>query len=115
MSLDSYGLEFLENFRERLIKDCMDILILAELNQGKAMSGYDFLEFFHKKFGIMFSSGTVYSQLYALERQGIVQGNMESRRVVYSLSNKGQKTMHVITSLNSKIQELLKSLGSSRV
>mgnify|MGYP002397046920 CR=1 FL=1 len=53
----------------------------------------------------MFSSGAVYSQLYLLERQGLLRGKKESAKVVYSISKKGQKIMPVITSLNLKIQE----------
>jgi DNA-binding PadR family transcriptional regulator len=112
LPLDIEEKEFLKDFRERLIKNCTDVLILAELNEGKTMSGCSFLTFFNEKFGIMLSPGTIYSKLYALERQGLLQINMESRRTVYSISNKGQKIMHVITSLNPKIQEFLRSLSS---
>ena len=110
--MDSYEKEFLENFHERLIKDFIDIFILAKLSDGKAMSGYDFVRFFHKKFDVMFSSGTVYSQLYALERQGLLQRNRVSRKTAYSISKKTQKVIHVVTTLNSKIMELLESLSS---
>ena len=111
--MKSYAIEFLENFRERIIKECMDIFILAKLSEGIAMSGFDFLVFFHKKFYIMFSSGTVYSQLYSLERQELLQGEMVSRKISYSITEKGQEIIPIILSLNSKILALLKDLESS--
>jgi len=113
--LNSYSEEFLKDFRKRLIKECIDIFILAELSEGKSMSGFDFLTLLHKKFGIVLSSGTVYSKLYSLERQGLLQGNIVSKKMVYSVSKKGQEIMQIITMLNLKIQEFLEILGSSRV
>jgi len=85
----------------------MGIVILAELNKGRPRSGFDFIAFFNKKFNILFSSGTVYSQLYSLERQGLIKGRLVSNAMVYLISEKGQKIMDTVTRLNLKIQECL--------
>jgi DNA-binding PadR family transcriptional regulator len=106
--LGDYEREFVEDFRERLIKDFMDIFVLAELSDGKARSGFDFTLFFHKKFSIMLSSGTIYSQLYRLERNGLLQRKVLFRKTIYSNTEKAQKIMFIILKLRSKIQEFLK-------
>ncbi|MEM2102633.1 MAG: hypothetical protein QXM22_03885, partial [Candidatus Bathyarchaeia archaeon] len=48
----------LRRMHERIIKNFMDILILAELKNG-AMSGYDVIAFIHNKFHLLVSSVTV--------------------------------------------------------
>ena len=53
--------------------------MLAELRNG-AMSGYDAISFIHNKFGVLVSSGTVYSHLYALERDGLIKGDWSVKK-----------------------------------
>ena len=108
--MSNNGKKFLEDFHDRLLKDCIDVFILAELSRGKAMSGYDFLKLFYDDFGVMLSSGTVYSKLYALQRRGLLQGKMESRRVLYSINKVNSKNIEIILRLNSKIREFLRHL-----
>lgn len=112
-SLDDYEKKFLEDFRERIIKHFIDVIVIAELTKGKPMSGFDVIWFIHRKYDIMLSSGTVYSRLYTLERKGILKGTMTSRKVIYSISEKGQKLVPIIMKLNLKIQECLKNLDIS--
>lgn len=50
---------------------------MAKLMDGNPLSGYDVIMFVHKKFGILLSSGTVYSVLYSMERNGLVRGHVE--------------------------------------
>lgn len=52
---------------ERIIKNFMDIILLAELRNA-SVSGYDVTSFIHSKFNLLVSSGTVHSLLYSLER-----------------------------------------------
>ena len=53
----------LKKMHERIIKNFMDIIIMAELRNG-ALSGYDVISYIHNKFNLLVSSGTVYSLLY---------------------------------------------------
>jgi len=110
-ALDDYGKEFLENFRERIIKDSLDILLLARL-KDVTMSGYDAIAYFRNKFHVFLSCGTLYSSLYALERRGLVQGKWESRKRVYSLSENGRRVEEIALFLSEKIQELLLELSN---
>lgn len=101
--------EVLKNIQRRVIKSFMDILILAELQNG-SMSGYDTIAYVHNKFGILVSSGTVYSLLYSLERDGLVKGTWAKRKRVYELTEKGEKTIDVILNADDKIKGFITSL-----
>lgn len=69
----------LKKMHERIIKNFMDIIILAELKNGP-LSGYDVISFIHNKFHLLVSSGTVYSLLYSLERNGLIEGTWNERK-----------------------------------
>jgi DNA-binding PadR family transcriptional regulator len=98
-----------EKLRSRLIKEFMDILILAELKKDP-MSGYDVIEFIHNKFGILMSSGTVYSLLYSMERDDLIRGVQNSRKRVYKLTEKGEQNTKAITKANQEIQNFLRNM-----
>jgi len=87
----------------------LDVLVLAELRNGP-MSGYDVIAFIHNKFRLLVSSGTVYSLLYSLERDGLIAGTWSQRKRVYKLTEKGEETIRAIMNANDKIQYLMTSL-----
>lgn len=99
----------LRKLHERIIKNFMDIIILAELRKGP-MSGYDVISFIHNKFNLLVSSGTVYSLLYSLERNGLIEGSWDERKRVYRLTEKGAKTIETILSANDKIKNFITNL-----
>mgnify|MGYP001047341965 CR=1 FL=1 len=99
----------LKKMHERIIKNFMDIIILAEL-RNRSMSGYDVISFIHDKFYLLVSSGTVYSLLYSLERNGLIDGTWSERKRVYNLTEKGRKTINMILSANNKIKNFVTSL-----
>ncbi len=95
--------EIVEKLKKRTLQNFMDILILAEMKKG-SLSGYDVIGLVHKKFGVFVSSGTVYSLLYSLERDGLIKGVWNDRKRVYELSEKGEQNIEVITKANEEIQ-----------
>lgn len=99
----------IKTMHRRLIKNFSDIFILAELRKGP-LSGYDVIEYINNKFHILLSSGTVYAILYSLERDGLITGNWNQRRRMYSLTQKGEDTLKAILSANDKIECILSSL-----
>ncbi|MEM2953350.1 MAG: PadR family transcriptional regulator [Candidatus Bathyarchaeia archaeon] len=101
--------KILRKMHERIIKNFMDIIILAELRNGP-MSGYDVISFIHNKFHLLVSSGTVYSLLYSLERNGLIEGTWNERKRVYKLTDKGAKTIETILSANDKIKNFITAL-----
>ncbi len=76
------------------------------------MSGYDVIKFIHDKFGMLLSSGTVYSLLYSMEREGLINGVQNSRKRVYTLTEKGKQNIRVITKANDEIQSFLRNMSS---
>jgi len=93
----------------RIIKNFMDVLVLAELRK-RPMSGYNVIEFIHNKFGLLVSSGTVYSLLYSLEREKLIEGKWNERERVYTLTEKGEKTINAILNANNQIQGFMTNL-----
>lgn len=98
--------EILSQMYERLLKNFMDILILAELKNND-LSGYDVIQHVHHEFGFLISSGTIYSLLYSMERDGLIKGNWNSRKRVYTLTGKGKETIKVIQNSNRSMQNFM--------
>jgi len=101
--------KILKKMHERIIKNFMDIIILAEL-RNVPMSGYDVISFIHNKFHLLVSSGTVYSLLYSLERNELIEGIWNERKRVYKLTEKGRKTIETILNANDKIKNFITNL-----
>lgn len=99
----------LKTMHRRIIRDFLDVLVLAELRNG-SLSGYDFMMLIHSKFHLLFSSGTVYSKLYSLERSGLISGSSNQRKRVYRLTKKVETTIKTIMNDNDKILYLMSSL-----
>jgi len=101
--------EVLKKMHRRIVKSFMDVLILAELRNAP-MSGYDVIAFIHNKFGILVSSGTVYSLLYSLERDDMIKGIWAKRKRIYELTEKGERTIEAVLNANDKIKALMTNL-----
>ncbi len=99
----------IKKMNERVIKSFMDTIILAELQHGP-ISGYDVISYIHNRYGFLVSSGTVYSLLYSLERNGLVEGIWIERKRVYKLTEKGARTIQAIISSHDKIKSLLSTI-----
>jgi DNA-binding PadR family transcriptional regulator len=99
----------LKKMHERMIKNFMDIIIMAELRKGP-LSGYDAISYIHNKFNLLVSSGTVYSLLYSLERNGLVEGTWDERKRTYKLTEKGEKTIGIILNANDKLRVFLSNI-----
>jgi DNA-binding PadR family transcriptional regulator len=101
--------KILKKIHERIIKNFMDIIIMTELRNG-SLSGYDFISYIHNKFNLLVSSGTVYSLLYSLERNGLIEGIWEERKRVYKLTQKGEKTINTTLGASDKIKGFMTNI-----
>jgi DNA-binding PadR family transcriptional regulator len=99
----------LKKMHERIIKNFMDIIIMTEL-RNSSLSGYDVISYIHNKFNLLVSSGTVYSLLYSLERNDLVEGVWEERKRVYKLTEKGEKTIDTLLSASDKIKGFMANI-----
>jgi DNA-binding PadR family transcriptional regulator len=104
------SIKLAEKLRKRVIQNFMDILVLTEMKKG-ALSGYDVIGLVHNRFGVLMSSGTIYSLLYSLERDGMIKGAWNQRKRVYELAEKGEQNIKVITKANQEVQDFLRSLS----
>lgn len=98
--------QVIKEMHGRIVKNFMDLLIMAEL-KNSPMSGYDVISFIHKRFRILVSSGTVYSLLYSLERDGFIEGKFANRKRVYALTEKGEETIQSIQEASEQIQAFM--------
>lgn len=107
----SNGLEarIYRDMQERIIKEFMDVIIMTELRNGP-LSGYDVISYINAKFNILVSSGTVYSLLYSLERNGLLEGIWRERKRTYKLTDKGEETISTILGAQEKIKAFLSSI-----
>ena len=106
--------KIIKKMHERVIKSFMDTIIMTELQNGP-ISGYDVISFIHNKFGFLASSGTVYSLLYSLERNGLVEGAWIERKRVYKLTEKGSKTIRTILSSQDKIKGFMSNILKAQI
>jgi DNA-binding PadR family transcriptional regulator len=96
----------------RIIQNFMDIIILTHLKNNSPMSGYDVIKYLHKKFGMLPSSGAVYSLMYSLERKNLIKGNMNPRKRVYKLTSQGEKILREIRVTKNHIHAVFSSVFS---
>jgi len=92
--------------RKRTVKNFMDILILSELAKAP-MSGYDVITSIFERFNFLPSSGTVYSLLYALEREGLIRGEWSGRRRIYLLTSKGEEMVEMTMMSHAGIESVM--------
>jgi DNA-binding PadR family transcriptional regulator len=99
----------LRDMHERIIKDFMDVIIMNELRNGP-LSGYDVISYVNTRFNFLVSSGTVYSLLYSLERNGLVEGVWNERKRTYKLTDKGEETISAILGTQEKIKAFISNI-----
>lgn len=73
-----------------MIKSLLDVLMLKNIRDCEGLTGYNMMVEFSERFGMSLSSGTIYSTLHDLERNGLIKSQMEGRSRVYALTEKGQ-------------------------
>jgi len=82
--------DVLTNIKRRMVKEFLDLIILTLISKYPC-SGYDIIRYVFSEYNILLSSGTVYSSLYALEREHLLTGWWCGRKRIYKLDIKGRK------------------------
>jgi DNA-binding PadR family transcriptional regulator len=82
-----------KDIETRVVKSFLDILILIEMKKQSNLSGYDVTAFVNSKFGGVLSPGTVYAELYAMERKGLLHSESDGRKTVYKLTTEGEQVI----------------------
>ena len=102
--------EIVKGLLDRFVKRFMDLIVLAELNEGRSISGHDCIDLIRNKFHVSVSPGKVYSLLRTMERDGLIEGRHIKRRRVYTITDKGKETMETILKANSRFQSFIRSI-----
>jgi len=103
----------LSQIRRRLVKNFMDVIILSEL-KGTPLSGYDVMTLIYRRFRILLGSGSVYSLLYSMERKGLIRGDWNERRRLYTLTQKGEKAIKATMNSYNRIESFVADLLPKR-
>jgi DNA-binding PadR family transcriptional regulator len=97
-----------KDIETRVVKSFLDILILIEMKKQNNLSGYDVTAFVNNKFGGILSPGTVYATLYSMERKGLIHGESDGRKTVYSLTQQGNDVItSMMHSFNKEMAEFI--------
>jgi DNA-binding PadR family transcriptional regulator len=95
---------------ERSVKGFMDVIVLKELGKGNSIGAHEIRALIYKKFHVLISSGTIYSLLYSMKRDGFIEGIIEGRKRVYRLTDEGKGTLENISESIDKIILLIKAI-----
>ncbi len=100
-----------EKLRRSVIKSFMDIFIFSRAKEGphERLRRH---KVHSRQVWDVAESGTVYSLLYSMEREGLINGVQNSRKRVYTLTEKGKQNIRVITKANDEIQSFLRNMSS---
>jgi DNA-binding PadR family transcriptional regulator len=93
-----------------MVRNFLDIIVLAELRNSSPLSGYDAIDFVHKKFDVLINSGTIYSLLHSMERKGLIEGELTEGKRVYVLTDKGTNAINALLKSKEEIQRFLGTL-----
>ncbi|MCW4046599.1 MAG: PadR family transcriptional regulator [Candidatus Bathyarchaeota archaeon] len=93
-----------------MIKNFLDIMILAKLRNSEPLSGYDLIELIHQKFGMLISPGTIYSVLYSMERKELIKGTLTQEKRTYVLTAKGRDAINAILTAQEEIQGFMRMI-----
>ena len=101
-----------ENLETRTIKNFVDILILKYLKIHPSVSGYQVLRHLHDTFNISFSPGTIYHEIYLLERKNLIKSEGDDNSRNYCLTDKGKEALVATYRSSAEIQELVSAILS---
>jgi len=101
-------IKMLKELQRSIVKNFLDTVVMVKLKTSGSLTGYEVMEYVQQKYGVVISSGTVYSLLYSLERKGFLKADCNSGKRSYALTDEGLKATQSI--LNSK-EEIKKFIG----
>jgi DNA-binding PadR family transcriptional regulator len=101
--------EIVDGIHRRLLKEFMDVVIMGKM-RNMDVNGYNIITYLHKEFDFLVSSGTIYSVLYSMERDGLIKGKRVNRKRIYTLTRKGEATIKTIRDTSDVFENFLARL-----
>jgi DNA-binding PadR family transcriptional regulator len=80
-------------FKEDIVKNHLEIIVLSMLSD-RPMSGYNLIKEIFARYNVLISQGTIYSLLYTLKDEGILQAGFRKkdlREKIYSCTQEGKQ------------------------
>jgi DNA-binding PadR family transcriptional regulator len=87
--------QIIEELTKKILKNFLDEILIYEIGTCPK-SGYDILTDISQRFNYRLSSGTVYSKLYCMERDGILKCNKKQRKRVCELTDYGKQVLNIM-------------------
>jgi len=97
----------LKEIQRSIVKNFLDTVIMVRLKTCSSLSGYNLIEYVQQKYGVLISSGTVYSLLYSLERKGLLKADCASGKRLYALTEEGLKAIESILDSREEIKKFV--------
>jgi DNA-binding PadR family transcriptional regulator len=91
-------------FRNRYMKEFLDVLLLFNIEENGETSGYDFLKHLHRTYDLMLSPGTVYAVAYSMQRDNLIEAKGNKRKTVFSLTPRGRLVIETIRKSKKMLQ-----------
>jgi DNA-binding PadR family transcriptional regulator len=91
----------------RTIKNFSDILILKYLKMHPLNSGYQIFKHMQGEHDILFNPGTIYNEIYALERNNLIKGEGDKNGRIYCITEKGEQALSSTAKTSKQIQDLV--------
>lgn len=84
-----------EYFAKRLVSGFLDFIVLYHFQQ-EIFSAYDVTQLVNRRLNILLSPGTIYSTLYSMQREGLLESYNIPNKRVFKASEKGLKINKLI-------------------
>ncbi len=79
-----------KDMRQRLIRGFLDVSIASLLVDKKIMTGYEIIVDLHRKYGTLYSPGTIYPILHQMQKKGLIDLSNSGRGKPYSFLYKAR-------------------------
>jgi DNA-binding PadR family transcriptional regulator len=91
--------------QKRILKACLDRIILIEIAERNAINASHITTFVKRKFNIFLSSGTLYPVLYKLERTQKIRQLPKMKKKTFVLTKEGAKELEQFQRELGKIED----------
>lgn len=79
-----------EELSQRLLQSFLDVVIASNLTSVGEVTGYEIVLFLHRKYGVLYSPGTIYPILHGMEKRELIKSRILGHRKPYVLTDKGR-------------------------
>ena len=101
----------IQDLKVDVLKSNLNIIILTRIKNKGPLSGYDLFILLKDEYTVSISVGTIYAQLYALERKNLIAVRGKSAKArKFELTPKGAATTDTLLASRKLILDLVDSV-----